>query len=270
MALPVVWTAIRHGAGVGPAAIPTDPGQGSPEYRSVRRPSDPHPTPCTPREAVMVASEAPPCALRSDPERPDPQLRCHQPDQAPGKRFLERLAVKGLLFRRMQRHHPARMVDVPRARAAARGDRAAQRVLEGTAVQRGIDARLGDGTGGTRRVIRVQHRTITRAHQHCSIAQRATHASQTSAMTAGPMKRTFATRPPADLGRPTTAARGSTPMTRANNRSGVLGSWRAERIRPTSCIDAKGGARIATARRRPEWTNPSTPATARESTVRHG
>ena len=39
------------------------------------------------------------------------------------------------------------MVDRPGARATARGDRASEGILQGAAVERGIDASLGDGAG---------------------------------------------------------------------------------------------------------------------------
>ena len=79
-------------------------------------------------------------------ERLDPQLRWHQSDQAPGKRFLQRFAVKVVLFRGMQRHHPAGMVDGP-ATATAGGDRAAKGILQGAAFQRRIDAGMRQGAG---------------------------------------------------------------------------------------------------------------------------
>lgn len=52
----------------------------------------------------------------SDHEWLSAHLRRHQPDQASGKRFLERAAVKGLLLGGVQEHHPAREVDGPVAR----------------------------------------------------------------------------------------------------------------------------------------------------------
>ena len=78
----------------------------------------------------------------SGDERYNAQLRRHEPDEAPGEGFLERLAVEVLLVGGVQRHHQAGMIDVPPARAAAGGDRAAERILQGAIVQRRIDAGL--------------------------------------------------------------------------------------------------------------------------------
>ena len=62
--------------------------------------------------------------MPSDQERPDPQIRRHEPHQTPGEGFFQRLAGEVLLLRGIQRLHPAGVVDVPPARAAA-GDRLA-------------------------------------------------------------------------------------------------------------------------------------------------
>ena len=58
----------------------------------------------------------------SHQQRPHTNLRRHQPDQAPGQRFLEGLPEKRLFLGREQHHHPAGMIDGPIAGAAARGD----------------------------------------------------------------------------------------------------------------------------------------------------
>ena len=84
---------------------------------------------------------------RSGKKRPDADLRRHQPDQTPGEGFLERPAVEVLLFRGIERHHPAGMVDVPPAIAAAGGDRRAQRILQGAAFERRIDAGMRNRAG---------------------------------------------------------------------------------------------------------------------------
>lgn len=47
----------------------------------------------------------------------------------------------------MERHHPAGVIDIPPAIAAASGDCAVKRVLEGTGVEGGVDTGLGNGTG---------------------------------------------------------------------------------------------------------------------------
>ena len=47
----------------------------------------------------------------SSEERSDANLRRHEPDQAPGERFLERLAREVLFLRRVRGHDPARVVD---------------------------------------------------------------------------------------------------------------------------------------------------------------
>jgi hypothetical protein len=58
----------------------------------------------------------------SDPEWPDADLRCHQPDETPSEGCFERAARECLLRRRAQRHHPTRVVDGPGAGVAAGGD----------------------------------------------------------------------------------------------------------------------------------------------------
>jgi hypothetical protein len=57
----------------------------------------------------------------SDEERSNAGFRGHEPHEAPGQRLFECLAVEVVFFRRMQRHHPASVVDVPGARASAGG-----------------------------------------------------------------------------------------------------------------------------------------------------
>lgn len=64
----------------------------------------------------------------SDQQRPDPSLRDYEPQEAPGEAFPERLAGDVLLLGRMERHHPAGMVDVPRAGAAATRDGLRERI----------------------------------------------------------------------------------------------------------------------------------------------
>ncbi len=52
-----------------------------------------------------------------------------------------------VFFRRIERHHPAGIVDVPEAVAAAGGDRAPQGILQGAAFECETDASPGDGSG---------------------------------------------------------------------------------------------------------------------------
>ena len=79
------------------------------------------------------AGDACEACRRLDLEQSDSQLWRHQPYQTPGKTFLQRLAIEVLFLRGMQRYDPARMVDVPGARAASVRDLAEQRVLKGAA-----------------------------------------------------------------------------------------------------------------------------------------
>jgi hypothetical protein len=74
------------------------------------------------------------------------------------------------------------------------GDRATKGVLDGAAIKRGIDPSLSHSARGTRRVIYGEDRPPTRAHQRCSSSQSATHANQTSAMTASAVTNASATR----------------------------------------------------------------------------
>ena len=74
----------------------------------------------------------------------------HEPHQTPGQRFLQRLAVEVLFLGRVQRHHPAGMVDGPGAIAAAGGDRRAEGILQGAAFERRIDAGMRNGAGEIR------------------------------------------------------------------------------------------------------------------------
>ena len=69
----------------------------------------------------------------SNPEPANTDLRCHQPHQTSGKRFLESSAVEVLFLRGVERHHPTRMVNVPGAGATAGGNRLPEGVLQGTA-----------------------------------------------------------------------------------------------------------------------------------------
>ena len=101
-----------------------------------------------------------------DPRVPGP-LR-YEPLQAPGKRFLERLAIEGLLFRGMQRHHPARVVDGPGARAAAVRDLAMEGSLRGAVVESRSDA--GPGTALRRRNVQAAGR-IAGDGRTCELAR---------------------------------------------------------------------------------------------------
>jgi hypothetical protein len=85
-------------------------------------------------EAAVLRGERSIVAGTINEKRPNPQLRRDQPDQTPGQGALQRFAREVLLFRRAQRHHLTGMVNGPRARAAAGGDRRSQRVLQGTAI----------------------------------------------------------------------------------------------------------------------------------------
>jgi len=80
----------------------------------------------------------------SGDERTHANLRRHEPDQAPGERFLERPAREGLFLRGEQENHPARMIDRPVAGAASRGDRSSKCVLQLANGQSWIDAGSGD------------------------------------------------------------------------------------------------------------------------------
>jgi hypothetical protein len=55
---------------------------------------------------------------RSRPATGHPRFLTHGSDKTPGEVFLECRAAEGLLFRAVQRHHPARVVNVPAAIAA--------------------------------------------------------------------------------------------------------------------------------------------------------
>lgn len=74
-----------------------------------------------------------------DNKRSDPDLRRHQPHQTPRQRFFQRPAVKHLLLRAVQRHHPTRVIDGPRILAATHGDGGAQRVLERPPIEGGYE-----------------------------------------------------------------------------------------------------------------------------------
>src|SRR3954467_10767952 len=69
----------------------------------------------------------------------DADLRCHQPDQPPRQRLRERAAVKGLLLRREQQHHPTGMIDGPVAIASLGGNGLAERVLQLAVFKGGIN-----------------------------------------------------------------------------------------------------------------------------------
>ena len=151
-----------------------------------------------------------------DEKRPDPRLRRHEPDQAPSQRLFQRPAGELLLLRRMERHDPARVVDIPGARAAAGGDGRSQRILQGAAFEGGINARLGDGASE----IRGQGECLTAAHQRCSMSSSTTYANQTSAITASMVTNASTTRRGADVGRRTSASRGRS-ATAANSSRGT-------------------------------------------------
>src|SRR5215217_7294496 len=111
-----------------------------------------------PHQFLAESSRMPWLPARSDQERPDPQLRRHQPHQTPGERFLERPPGELVPFRGIQRHHPAGVIDVPPVITATRVDRAAKCILEGATISGGIDAGYPHGVmshraRGTRRVI---------------------------------------------------------------------------------------------------------------------
>jgi hypothetical protein len=58
--------------------------------------------------------------------------------------------MDGLLLWRAEHHHPPGVVDIARARAAAGGDRRAQRVLQNTVLEGGINPGLDDASGKVR------------------------------------------------------------------------------------------------------------------------
>jgi hypothetical protein len=82
---------------------------------------------------------------RLDREWANAQLRRHEPHQAPGERFFQRLAVKVQLLQGMERDHPASVIDIPGAIPLPRSNGFAQRILQGATLECGIDAGLGDG-----------------------------------------------------------------------------------------------------------------------------
>ncbi len=71
---------------------------------------------------------------RSGQKRSDPQLRRHEPHQAPGEGFFQRPAGELVPLRGIHRHDRGGMVDGPGALAAASGDRCTERVLQGAAL----------------------------------------------------------------------------------------------------------------------------------------
>jgi len=85
---------------------------------------------------------------RSDPKRPDPDRRGHEPHETAGKGLLKGTTEEGLFLGRVQRHHPAGVVDVPRAIAVAGSDCSAEGILPGTAVHRRIYAGMRHGIDG--------------------------------------------------------------------------------------------------------------------------
>jgi hypothetical protein len=125
-----------------------------------------------------------------------------------------------LPLRGIQRDRPAGMVDVPPTIAAAGGNRRSQRILQGTAFERGIDARMRNGASEIAR----QDRSIGRAHQRCSSTQRATHASQNAAITAIVTANASMVRRGVDVGRRTSAAGAAGRRRRRSAASGAAGS----------------------------------------------
>ena len=105
----------------------------------------------------------PSLSARSGKKRSDPQLWRHQPDQTPGKRRLEGLAVEVLFLRRMERHHPAGVIDGPIAVAAASRNRTPEGVLERAAFEGGIDPSLSHGPGEIWASTGASFRRVTRA-----------------------------------------------------------------------------------------------------------
>jgi hypothetical protein len=97
-------------------------------------------------------------------ERRDAQLRRHQPDQAPGRRLLERLTVKLLILGRHEHHHPAGMVDGPVAGAAARRNGTTKRCLQLAGFERGVNTRLRHSAGEVGR----EGRGTPSRHQRCA------------------------------------------------------------------------------------------------------
>jgi hypothetical protein len=150
-------------------------------------------------------------------ERPDSKLRGHHPHETPRQRFLQRLAGDVLLVWRMERHHPARVVDGPGARAAAGGDRAPEGILEATAFSRRIDSGMRNRAGE----IRGEDRTIARVHQRCSISQSTNHPSQNAPITASVVTKASTNRRDADVGRRTRTSRGSSATAPAKSSSGT-------------------------------------------------
>jgi hypothetical protein len=59
----------------------------------------------------VSSTSAMPLLTKADAKWPDPDFRCHQPDQTPGERFLARAARERLLLWRAQGHRPADMID---------------------------------------------------------------------------------------------------------------------------------------------------------------
>ena len=68
-------------------------------------------------------------------------------------------------------------------------------MLQGAALQSGINPSLGNGAGGTRRVIRGQDGPVIFDHQRCSIHQESAHAGARAAMALSTMSTTSATNP---------------------------------------------------------------------------
>jgi hypothetical protein len=184
----------------------------------------------TARCPIHVPSQDPSGARSQVPSHLGSPSLSTRPDTRPGlppascRRSLARPA--------MQRHHPARMVDGPGARAAAGGNGMAKGILQGASVQRGINPGPGDGASE----IWCQVQTITRAHQRCSSSQRATHPSQTSAMMASAVMTVSTTTRDSGTGRRTQDTRG----TRAVRPGSAAGSGIAMTSAPGTRVTRSG------------------------------
>ncbi len=77
-----------------------------------------------------TAASRVPAAVTRDQQQAHPRFLLHESDKTPGEVFLECRAAEGLLFRAVQRHHPAGVVIVPAAIAAVGGNRASGDILE--------------------------------------------------------------------------------------------------------------------------------------------
>ena len=97
-----------------------------------------------------------------------------------------------MFLRRMERDHPAGMVDVPSPIAAAGRNGRAERIPQGAAFQRRIDVGMRNGAAKISGKNRSIGSGTRRIHQRYSINQRITHPSQTAPMTASVASKTSA------------------------------------------------------------------------------